>query len=191
MSDATFRSTIRIKPLPASAAWHKILRRMSALAIRIAVLLLAIVPLRAQDEAPDIAGLTEMHDARETALADFRTARKAKLIECRATYLQVLDEALKVATDAAIAAIIRKERAGIADGLVAPADAPGLPEELAAARRVFFNGVGKASVDYDAAKKKLDAEYLKSLNKIQSQHKRDKKLSAQIAAEKRRIAEGK
>ncbi len=161
---------------------------MFALAVRLILLLLAIVPLRAQDEQP---GIDEIIAARDASIAGFRAARKATSAECRTTYLRVLDAALKTSSDAATTAALHKERDGIADGLVAPADAIGLPADVAAARRVFFNGVGKASVDFDAAKKKLDADYLKTLSKLQAQSKRDKKLAAQIAAEKRRVAEGK
>jgi hypothetical protein len=159
---------------------------MPALAIRILAIIVAVASLHAQDDTPDF---VELATARDAALADLRAARKTRLADCRTTYLQLLDAALKTAA-APAAAIIARERDGIARGLVAPAEASGLGDDLASARRVFFNGVGKASVEFDAAKKKLDTDYLKALAKLQAKSKRDKALAAHIAAEKRRIASG-
>jgi hypothetical protein len=120
-----------------------------------------------------------------------QAARKAHMTQVTTAYLQHLDAAIKAAAqDAATQAILKKERDGVASGLLAPAYPVGLPEETAAARKAFFAGVGKAAHDFATAKKKLDEAYLKVLAGLAKQAKAKTAppgLAAQVAAEKRRV----
>jgi hypothetical protein len=129
----------------------------------------------------------------EADLAALRTARVADLANRRAGYLAELDAAIaKIAAgaDAALIGVLRKEREGIARGLVTPANPAGLPPEIQTARKRFFNRIEFASMTFAAEKKKLDAAYLKLLTTLGRQTKNDKPLAARIAAERRRVQTG-
>jgi hypothetical protein len=136
----------------------------------------------------------ETHAAHYDAdLAALKAARVTELAQRRAAYLAELDAALaKVATgaDAAMIGMLKKEREGIAGGLVTPANPVGLPPETQAARKLFFNRVEFSAMNFAAEKKKLDDAYLKLLVTLGRQTKSDKTMPARIAAERRRVQTG-
>jgi hypothetical protein len=81
----------------------------------------------------------------------------------------------------------------VVKGMLAPGNPVGLPEEVAAARKVFLNGAGKGSLEYHAAKKKLDDAYLKTLAGLAKQARgknAPQGLAGQVAEEKRRVTTG-
>jgi hypothetical protein len=160
-----------------------------------AVAFLLIGNASAQQQPQQIAPNLAPHAAKYTSDVDtLRVARKMKLEESQNAYLRALDAAILPGTAAPdILEALRKERNGVVAGLLAPADPAGLPDEIAAARKVFFNGVGKAAHDFAVEKKKLDDAYLKILAELAKQAKRKgapPSLGQEVAAEKRRVLTG-
>jgi hypothetical protein len=145
---------------------------------------------RAQELDPLLAPHAEVYNS---GLADLQKNRKAQLAACETEYVQKLDAAMSRAKDESAVAMLRKEREGVVKGLLAPSDPTAFPEEIATARKAFFNGVGKASLEYSAAKKKLDDAYLKTLAGLAKQAKGKNAppgLASQVAAEKKRVTTG-
>ena len=142
----------------------------------------------AQDLDPSLAPQAAQYTA---DLEVLKTARKAQLAGSTRIYLVQLDAALKTpALDAATATTLKKERDGVASGLLVPANPVGLPADILVARKAFFSGVGKASFDFTAGKKKIDDAYLKVLTGLARKAKAKTVpagLSAQVAAERRRV----
>ena len=154
----------------------------------LAVLLLLSNLGVAQDLDPSLAPQATQYTA---DLEVLKTARKAQLAEATRIYLLHLDTALKTPDlDAATVAALKKERDGVASGLLTPANPAGLPADIVTARKNFFSGVGKAAHDFTTGKKKIDDAYLKVLTGLS--RKANAKtapagLSAQVAAERRRV----
>jgi hypothetical protein len=138
--------------------------------------------------------LLEPHASRYSAdVKALMAARDAGVKESEAGYVQKLDAAGATVTDEALKALIKRERQGVLAGLLAPANPTGLPEDLQVARRAFINGVGKATADYNKAKKVVDDAYLKVLAGLAKQARAKTSpagLAAQVAAEKRRVTSG-
>jgi hypothetical protein len=156
--------------------------------VSLAVFLLLACLGGAQDLDPSLAP----HAAQYTAdLQVLSTARKAQMTEATRLYLAQLDAALKVpGLDPATATALKKERDGVATGLLVPANPTGLPPDIATARKTFLSAAGKAAFDFNAAKKKIDDAYLKILTGLTRKAKGKTVpagLSAQAAAEKRRV----
>jgi hypothetical protein len=150
-----------------------------------------LAPASGQELDPALAPHAQSYDA---AVADLQKMRKTQLTQRETEYVQKLDAAIGAAKEEATVTLLRKEREGIVKGLLAPASPTGFPEDVASARKTFFNGAGKASADYHAAKKKLDDAYLKTLAGLSKQAKGKNApagLAAQVAAEKRRVTTGK
>ncbi len=153
-------------------------------------LILAIllsVSAHAENVHPSIVPLREGYEQEIAALAN---ARGTRISELTASYVKLLDDAAASATDAVVAGAVRKEREGIATGFLAPGRIPGLPPEIEAAHRKFFGAVSQASVDFETAKKKVDAAYLKVLTALTAKGRRDAALARDAAAEKRRVING-
>ena len=149
----------------------------------------------AQQQPQQIAPNLGPHAAKYTSDVDaLRATRKVKLEESQNAYLRSLDAAIQAGTTAPeTLEALRKERNGIVSGLLAPADPVGLPDDIAAARKVFFAGVGKAAHDFATEKKRLDDGYLKILAELAKQAKRKgapPSLGQEVAAEKRRVLTG-
>jgi hypothetical protein len=142
----------------------------------------------AQDLDPSLAPQATQYTA---DLETLKTARKALLAESTRNYLLQLDAALKAPElDAAAATTLKKEREGVATGLLVPAHPTGLPADILAARKAFFSGVGKAAHDFATGKKKIDDSYLKVLTALARKAKAKTApagLAAQVAAERRRV----
>ena len=152
--------------------------------------LLAIAPSLAQERDPLLAPHAERYDAELDAL---RKTRKAETTRYETEYVQKLDAAISAGKDEATIAKLRKEREGVVKGMLVPANPVGLPEETMTARKAFLNGAGKASLQYNAAKKKLDDAYLKTLAGLAKQARgknAPKGLATQVAEEKRRVTSG-
>jgi hypothetical protein len=134
------------------------------------------------------------HAERYTAgLEDLRGAKKSQLAREETEYVQKLDAAIATAKDEKAIAVLRREREGVVKGMIAPANPDGLSPEVTAARKAFFSGVGKASADFAAAKKKLDDAYLKTLADLAKQARGKSGppgLAAEVTAEKRRVVSG-
>jgi hypothetical protein len=134
------------------------------------------------------------HAERYTAgLDELRGARKSQLAREETEYVQKLDAAIGAAKDEKAIEVLRREREGVVKGMIAPGNPDGLSPEVTAARKAFFSGVGKASADFAAAKKKLDDAYLKTLADLAKQARGKSApagLAAEVAAEKRRVVSG-
>ena len=152
--------------------------------------LLACVLAQAQALDPILAPHAEKYTV---SLDELRKSRKAEITRHETEYAQKLDTVIVTAKDEAMITKLRKEREGVVKGILAPGNPVGLPEEVVVARKAFLNGAGKASLDFHAAKKKLDDAYLKTLAGLAKQARgkdAPKELAAQVAAEKRRVTTG-
>jgi hypothetical protein len=151
------------------------------------------VPPKAEPAAPAalLDPVLEPHAERYDAnLVGLKATRVVEIKQRRAAYLAELDAALTkipAGTDVPLTDLLRKERAGVADGLVVPANPTGLPPEIQTARKLFFNKIEFASMTFAAEKKKLDDAYIKLLTVLARQTRSDKAMVARIAAEKRRV----
>ena len=155
-----------------------------------ALQLISFVVLRAQELDPLLAPHAETYN---TAVAELQKTRKTQVAERETEYVQKLDAAISAAKDEATITMLRKEREGVVKGLLAPGNPSAFPAEVTTARKAFFNGTGKATVDFGAAKKKLDDAYLKTLAGLAKQAKSKTAppgLAAQVADEKRRVTKG-
>ena len=162
----------------------------SLLVLFCALLTFAGAQLRAQELDPLLAPHAERYNADLEAL---RKTRKAETTRYETEYAQKLDAVIAAAKDEATITKLRKEREGVVKGMLVPANPVGLPEDAMAARKVFLNGAGKASFEFNAAKKKLDEAYLKTLAGLAKQARgktAPKGLAAQVAEEKRRVTAG-
>ena len=96
----------------------------------VALAIAFVVPLHAQDLAPELAPLVAKHKADLAALDAQKAAATARVQQ---TYVAALDGAEKTATVAgnlAVVAAITKEREALKTGLMAPALPEGLPKTL-------------------------------------------------------------
>ena len=152
--------------------------------------LISFTVLRAQELDQLLAPHAETYNA---AVAELQKTRKTQVTERETEYVKKLDAAITAATDEATIDMLRKEREGLVKGLLAPGNPHAFPAEVTAARKAFFNGTSKATFDYNAAKKKLDDAYLKTLAGLAKQAKSKTAppgLAGQIADEKRRVTKG-
>lgn len=163
---------------------------MRRLFLALSSLLLIVAIGTAQDVAAGLAPHAERYNAQ---VSELQRVRKSQLSQAETEYVQKLDAAISSGKDEATIATLRKEREGVVKGLLAPGNPANLPEEIAASRRAFLGGAGKAAVEYNAAKKKLDDAYLKTLASLAKQAKGKSApagLAAEVAAEKRRVTRG-
>ena len=160
----------------------------SSLVLLCAFLNFAGAQLGAQELDPLLAPHVERYNA---DLAALRKTRKAETTRYETEYAQKLDAVIAAAKDEAIITKLRKEREGVVKGMLVPANPVGLPDDAMAARKVFLNGAGKASMEFNVARKKLNDAYLKTLAGLAKQARgknAPKGLAAQVAEEKRRVA---
>ncbi len=160
----------------------------SLLVLLYALLTFAGAQLSAQELDPLLAPHAERYNAELEAL---RKTRKVETTRHETEYAQKLDAAIAAAKDEGTIMKLRKEREGVVKGMLVPANPVGLPEDAMAARKAFLNGAGKASLEFNAARKKLNDAYLKTLAGLAKQARgknAPKGLAAQVAEEKRRVA---
>src|SRR5678815_979659 len=129
----------------------------------VALAIAFVVPLHAQDLAPELAPLVAKHKADLAAL----DAQKAGAIaRAQQPYVAALDSAEKTATTAGaleVVATITKEREALKTGLMAPALPEGLPKTLQPARKSCLDATARVSADAGPRQRAIDAEYLRAL----------------------------
>ncbi len=162
----------------------------SLLVLLCALFSFAGAKLEAQELDPLLAPHVERYN---TDLDVLRRTRKAETTRYETEYAQKLDAVIAAAKDETTITKLRKEREGVVKGMLVPANPVGLPDEAMAARKAFLNGAGRASLQFNAAKKKLDDAYLKTLAGLAKQARgknAPKGLAAQVAEQKRRVTSG-
>jgi hypothetical protein len=179
------------KSFAPQAKFAEITRMIRSLPVLLcAIQFIVCVLAQAQALDPILAPQAEKYTL---SLDELRRTRKATITRYETEYAQKLDSVIAAAKDEATITKLRKEREGVVKGMLAPGNPVGLPEEAVAARKLFLNGAGKASLEFHAAKKKLDDAYLKTLAGLAKQARgknAPQGLAAQVAAEKRRVTTG-
>ena len=150
----------------------------------VALAIAFVVPLHAQDLAPELAPLVAKHKA---DLAALDAQKAAAIARAQQPYLAALDSAEKTATTAGaleVVATITKEREALKTGLMAPALPEGLPKTLQPARKSCLDATARVSADAGPRQRAIDAEYLRALAALQPKAAANAELAKQIAAEK-------
>ena len=157
----------------------------------VAVLALAfVVPLHAQDLAPELQPLAAKHKA---DLAAFNAQKAAAMTRAQQPYVFALDGAERTATSAGnidTVAAITKEREALKDGAMDAVFPGGLPKALQAPRKTYLDAMARVAADLEPRRKTINAAYLQGLASLQAKAEGKPDLAAQIAAEKEKLLAG-
>jgi hypothetical protein len=154
----------------------------------VAVLALAfVVPVHAQDLAPELEPLAAKHKADLTA---FNAQKAAAMARAQQPYLFALDGAERTATSTGsidTVAAITKEREALKNGAMDAVFPGGLPKTLQAPRKACLDAMTRVAADLEPRRKTINAAYLQGLGSLQAKAVGKPDLAAQIASEKEKL----
>jgi hypothetical protein len=148
-----------------------------------------VAMLHAQELAPELAPLAAKNKADLAALEAQKTVAVGRVVQAYNAALAAAEVTETTAGHVAAVAAITAERGDVEKNEMTTEFPANLPKSLQTARKSYLDGVARVSADFGPRQQRVNADYLRDLQTLQTRSANNRVLAEQIAAEKQKVLE--